>query len=361
MDAKRITFIAKELLGMVVLAVGGYVLYCSYDQLLIEPRRNEKKKLAELAGKLGKSATEIGDLTEHELTLSGDVIRNADIDVSFADIGGMGTELQEVRDNVILPMRHWKEMQDITQVSTCPPGVLLYGKPGTGKTMTAKAIAKESGATFLSIKASSIMCKWVGESEKLVAAMFSLARKLAPTVIFIDEIDTILKKRDNSSTSNSHMSAALGLLMQEWDGLLTSSGQGDRQPPVVVLGATNRPGDIDAAFQRRMPFRLMTKAPDVTGRHDILKLQLKSMALPALLDLQLVASQTEGFTGAELKELCRLVSLVRLKAALVKKGLAEGVPASVVSTTEGAYELTNEDFSAAIFRMKPSATINRQI
>lgn len=360
MDMKKLTYVAKEVVGMAVLVIGGYVLYYSYDQMLVEPKRNEERKMTQLATKLGKSAKQIGTLNEHELALSSDVIRNDEIDVSFADIGGMDDELSEVRDNVILPMRHWKEMHGITQVSTCPPGVMLYGKPGTGKTMTAKAIAKESGATFMSIKASSIMNKWVGESEKLVAAMFSLARKLAPTVIFIDEIDTILKKRDNSTT-NQHMSAALGLLMQEWDGLLTSCGQGDLTPPVVVLGATNRPGDIDAAFQRRMPFRLMTKAPDQAGRRDILKMQLRSVTLPEELDLDLVAAQTEGFTGAELKELCRLVSLVRLKAALdtAAANALNGTSAAPATSPASAevYELTNKDFSKAIFRMKPSAVM----
>lgn len=342
-----------HLVGIGSIALGGYIMYSVYDHMILQPQRDGKLKAAELASKLGKPVSQLGNLSEHELTLSQDVIRNDEIDVSFRDIGGMNEELAEVYDNVILPMLHWKDMQGITQMSTCPPGVLLYGKPGTGKTMTAKAIAKESGATFMSIKASSIMCKWVGESEKLMAAMFSLARKLAPTVIFIDEIDTILKKRDNS-TVNNHMSAALGLLMQEWDGLLTSCGHGDRTPPVVVLGATNRPGDIDAAFNRRMPFRIMTKAPDFGGRLDILKLQLKSLCLPAHLDLDLVAAQTEGFTGAEIKELCRLVSLIRLKAAILeKKNKSNGIVEAIA-----VHELTNEDFRTAILRVKPSAMSN---
>ncbi|CAM9223115.1 unnamed protein product, partial [Ectocarpus fasciculatus] len=344
----RILSALHQVVGIGALAIGGYVIYGVYDSMILQPQRDGKKRTLELATKLGKPASTLGDLTEHELTLSQDVIRNDEIDVSFADIGGMSEELAEVQDNVILPMKHWKDMQGIMRMSTCPPGVMLYGKPGTGKTMTAKAIAKESGATFMSVKASSIMCKWVGESEKLVSAMFSLARKLAPTVIFIDEIDTILKKRDNSQT-NSHMSAALGLLMQEWDGLLTSCGQDDTSPPVVVLGATNRPGDIDAAFQRRMPFRILTKAPDAAGRMDILRMQLRQLSIPDDLDLQQVAMQTEGFTGAEIKELCRMVSLIRLKAAVQDKQ-------NKVEDGQGtSYSLRNEDFTAAILRMKPSA------
>src|SRR5690606_32811638 len=113
-------------------------------------------------------------------------------------------------------------------------------------------IAKESGATFVGIKASTILSKWVGESEKLIAALFSLARKLSPTVIFVDEIDTLLKQRDGSS--NSTLTTGLGLFMSEWDGLHSSS----TAAPVVILGATNRPDDIDPAFRRRMPLSVRT-------------------------------------------------------------------------------------------------------
>lgn len=129
--AGRTVALIKEAVTIGILAFSGYVIYKLYDSMVEEPRRINKLKSVELANKLGKESSKIGDLNEHEMMIAGDVICNRDIDVSFADIGGMTSELQEVQDNVILPMLHWKDMHSITNISTCPPGVLLYGKPGT--------------------------------------------------------------------------------------------------------------------------------------------------------------------------------------------------------------------------------------
>jgi len=212
------------------------------------------KKL--LAKRLRRPEIEVMELTSHEARVSVNCISPEDIEVTFADIGGMEEQLDMVRDNIILPMQ-MARMHEFKTVLSCPTGALLYGRPGTGKTMTAKALAKEANATFLDIKASTIMEKYLGESDKMAAAVFSLARKLSPTVIFIDEIDTLLRNRDAGGMENSGHSSMQGVLLSEWDGL---AGIGK---PVIVLGATNRPQDLDKAFLRRMPVMIKVDAPDL--------------------------------------------------------------------------------------------------
>jgi SpoVK/Ycf46/Vps4 family AAA+-type ATPase len=150
----------------------------------------------------------------------------------------------------------------------------------------------------------------VGESDKLVHAIFSLAQKIAPTVIFIDEIDTLLKKRESMNTSNSVHSTMLGSLMSEWDGI-----SNDNKTPVIVLGATNRPADIDSAFLRRMPFQIKTLAPDLTSRVDILKkmIYFNKYSVDSSVDLVQLAVELEGYTGSDIKELLRVACVHRMK------------------------------------------------
>jgi SpoVK/Ycf46/Vps4 family AAA+-type ATPase len=164
----------------------------------------------------------------------------------------MKEQLDDIENNIVLPVKMWSMFRNQTNILPCPTGVLLYGLPGTGKTLTAKAIAKEANATFIGLKASTIMDKWFGESDKLVAALFNLAHKLGPTIVFIDEIDTLLSNRGTASQLSPAMHSMQGLFLSEWDGL--SSRKDDS--PVIILGATNRPNDLDKAFLRRMPFQI---------------------------------------------------------------------------------------------------------
>jgi ATPase family AAA domain-containing protein 1 len=172
----------------------------------------------------------------------------------------------------------------------------------------------ETGVTFINIKASNLFEKYIGESEKIVAAVFSLARKLAPSVIFIDEIDTILFNRNQSSNAHAAYSSTLGLFLSEWDGLTASP----EALPVVVLGATNRPQDIDEAFRRRMPVSIETKAPNLDGRRDILSKILSSDALDIDVSLHEIAIRSEGMTGSDLRELCRSANTVRARELIMK-------------------------------------------
>lgn len=197
-----------------------------------------------------------------------------------------------------------------------------------------------------------------GRKQKLVTALFSLARRLAPTVIFIDEIDTLLKRRGGDS-SNNPASASLGLFMSEWDGLQSSTDT--NQAPIVLIGATNRPEDVDAAFRRRMPLTIQTIVPDEAARSDILRIYLKKENLSDGFSIAEIAAETDGFTGAELKELCRLVSLARLKAAVTQTSINGTVSSESISLDQSVLlrPLTNAAFGAALHKMKKSGgTVN---
>lgn len=150
-----------------------------------------------LAKRLRRPEVETMDFDPYELKIIPEVVGAEEITSGFNDVGGLEDAIDEVKDNVVLPLQIWKYHKSYATISPCPAGVLLYGPPGTGKSLIAKAIAKEAGATFISIKASSILDKFVGESEKLALAIFKLGRKLAPSIIFIDEIETLLQKRSS--------------------------------------------------------------------------------------------------------------------------------------------------------------------
>lgn len=162
--------------------------------------------------------------------------------------------------------------------------------------MLAKALAAESSANFINIRMSTIMDKWFGESNKLVAAIFSLAHKLQPCIIFIDEIDSFLRERQSSDHEVTSMLKAEFMTM--WDGL-TSDGR------ILVLGATNRANDIDDAILRRMPKRFPVRLPDKSQRRRILEIMLKDAKLSPTFDLELVADRTAGMSGSDIREACR--------------------------------------------------------
>jgi SpoVK/Ycf46/Vps4 family AAA+-type ATPase len=169
-----------------------------------------------------------------------------------------------LRESIIYPLLYPNLFTSSSSLLGAPKGVLLFGPPGCGKTMIAKALAKESGATFINIAASVLTNKWYGESNKLVAGLFSLARKTQPSIIFIDEIDSFLRERTKRDHEVTGMMKAE--FMTLWDGLLSGT---DR---ILVLGATNRPNDIDSAILRRMPKRFGIGLPNREQREKILHL-----------------------------------------------------------------------------------------
>ncbi|KAG1766603.1 ATPase [Suillus placidus] len=247
-------------------------------------------------------------LDEYERAISKEVVHPDEITVRFQDIGGLELIVSSLRETIIYPLIHPGLFASASPLLGAPKGVLLYGPPGCGKTMLARALAKESGATFINVPASTLTNKWFGESNKLVAGLFSLARKVQPAIIFVDEIDSFLRERRGDDHEVMGMMKAE--FMISWDGLTSGS---DR---ILVLGATNRPGDIDPAILRRMPKRFAVALPDTEQRFKILSLMLKDTKLDPHLALRVLASQTMGFSGSDLRELCRNAAMVPVRECM---------------------------------------------
>jgi SpoVK/Ycf46/Vps4 family AAA+-type ATPase len=287
-----------------------------------ERRSEVKEKQQEALKRLGHANLK---LDEYERTVANEVIHPDDISITFTDIGGLDPIIEHLREAVIFPLIYPDLFTSTSSLLSAPKGVLLYGPPGCGKTMLAKALAKESRATFINIAASVLTNKWYGESNKLVAGLFSLARKTQPSIIFIDEIDSFLRERTKGDHEVTGMMKAE--FMTLWDGLTSGS---DR---ILVLGATNRPTDIDAAILRRMPKRFAVALPNRQQRLKILNLMLQDTKLLPGFPTEQLAELTEGFSGSDLRELCRNAAMVpvreymrsaSLDQELLSKGQQEG-------------------------------------
>jgi proteasome regulatory subunit len=219
-------------------------------------------------------------------------------DISYEQIGGLEAQIVEIKETVELPLKRPELFEEIGIEP--PKGVLLYGPPGTGKTLLAKAVAHETKATFIKIVASEFVKKYIGEGARLVRGVFELAKEKAPSIIFMDEIDAIAAKRLKSSTSGDReVQRTLMQLLAEMDGF---EGRGD----VGIVAATNRPDILDPALLRpgRFDRFIEVHIPNEDGRMEILKIHTKNMTLNEEVDIRMVASMTEGASGADLKAIC---------------------------------------------------------
>jgi len=273
---------------------------------ILEARLQEQQKSGEITGPAELELT----LSSFEQTIANDVVLPSEIPVTFADIGGLDNIITDLQESVIYPLTLPHLYTQTSSLLSAPSGVLLYGPPGTGKTMLAKALAHESGACFINLHISTLTEKWYGDSNKLVSAVFSLARKMAPSIVFIDEIDAVLGTRRTGEHEASGMVKAE--FMTHWDGL-ASAQTGSRQPQrILILGATNRIHDIDDAILRRMPKRFAVQLPNADSRRKILKLILKDTKVDQL-DVEALVRGSAGMSGSDLKEACREAAMMPVR------------------------------------------------
>nr|XP_002129659.1 ATPase family AAA domain-containing protein 1-like [Ciona intestinalis] len=304
----------SQLIGLIVRLVftgaAGYFLYKYVDKVLgiLDPTKKQKKaseeKAQALLKLLGKHNITDLNLTEYELNIASQLIIPKDIPVSWNQIGGLDYIVEQIKETVILPF-HKRDIFRQCKLFLPPKGILLYGPPGCGKTMIAKATAREAGCAFINIEVQQLTDKWYGESQKLAAAVFSLAHKLQPAIIFIDEIDAFLQMRSDRDHEVTAMMKAT--FMSLWDGLAS-----DNESQVMVMGATNRPQQIDQAILRRMPIKLNVPMPDLKQRANILSIVLEVEDVSDDVDLELLSESLNGFSGSDIREMCRHASVARV-------------------------------------------------
>ena len=251
--------------------------------------------------------------------------------VRWLDVGGLGVVKQDLQEAVEWPL---KKPEVFKRVGVEPPkGILLFGPPGCGKTMLARAVATESEANFISIKGPELFSKWVGESEKAIREVFRKGRTAAPSIIFFDELDSVVPRRGMGYGDSGVSERVISQLLTELDGIESLEN-------VVVIGATNRPDIIDPAILRpgRFDRLIYVPSPDHATRYQILKLHTQGMPLAHDVDLDQLATQTQSYSGADLEAVCREAGLVSLRKNIETK------------------EVTLEDFRDGLERIKPSVT-----
>ena len=282
------------------------------------------------------STTEV-KITEKPAGTSGEIPK-----VSYDDIGGLGNEVKKIREMIELPLRHPELFKRLGVEA--PKGVLLHGPPGTGKTMLAKAVAGETSSNFVYIGGPEIMSKFYGESEGKLREIFKEAEENAPSIIFIDEIDSIAPKRNEVSGEEERRIVAQLLALM--DGL-KSRGK------VVVIGATNRPNSIDEALRRpgRFDREIEIRIPDRNGRFEILQIHTRGMPLAEDVNLERLADRTHGYAGADLSALTKEAAMAALRRVLPDINMeAEEIPSEMLNKIH----VNTDDFREALKDMQPS-------
>ncbi|MFP4654773.1 MAG: CDC48 family AAA ATPase [Methanohalobium sp.] len=267
---------------------------------------------------------------------------NAVKGIKYEDIGGLGSEIQRVREMIELPL---KNNELFKRLNIEPPkGVIMHGPSGTGKTLIAKAVANESRANFLYIAGPEIMGKYYGESEERIRKIFEEASENAPSIIFIDEIDSIAPKRENVTGEVERR--VVSQLLTMMDGL-------EERGQVVVIGATNRVDSLDPALRRpgRFDREVEIGVPDTDARHEILQIHTRGMPIVEDVDLEYLSKNTQGFVGADLRALVQEAAMCSLQRFLPDLNLDEEIPQETLEKIV----VTPEDFDNALVEIEPSA------
>lgn len=286
---------------------------------------------------------QIGDFTE--LSVKTEPVEVSELtrpSATYEDVGGLEGELQRIREMIELPLKH---PEIFSRLGIDPPkGILLYGSPGTGKTLIARAVANEAGANFFTIQGPEIMSKFYGQSEERLREIFSEAEKNAPSVIFIDEVDSIAPRRDEVQGEVERRVVAQLLTLM--DGM-TSRGN------VIVIAATNREDAIDPALRRpgRFDREIEIGVPTAEGRLEILMIHTRGMPLSQTVDLNRIAEMTHGFVGADLAALARESAMRALRRYLPDIEFGKPIPTDVLEKMR----VTGQDFTDALREIEPSA------
>ncbi|XP_051204120.1 uncharacterized protein [Lolium perenne] len=294
------------------------------------------KKLSENMKMLAKD--------EFERNFISAVVPPHEIGVKFEDIGALEDVKKTLDELVTLPMRRPELFSRGNLLRPCK-GILLFGPPGTGKTLLAKALATEAGANFISITGSSLTSKWFGDAEKLTKALFSFASRLAPVIIFVDEVDSLLGAR-GGAMEHEATRRMRNEFMAAWDGLRSKENQ-----RILILGATNRPFDLDDAVIRRLPRRIYVDLPDAQNRMKILKILLAKENLESEFGFDELANATEGYSGSDLKNLCIAAAYRPVHELLEEENKG-------ASTKTSLRSLKLDDFIQAKAKVSPSVSFD---
>jgi len=290
-----------------------------------------------------KDAAVVGDRTRIEISEKPAKEEKVGPRVTYEDIGGLSAEIKKVREMIELPMKH-PELFERLGVEA-PKGVLLYGPPGTGKTLLAKALASETNAHFETLSGPEIMSKYYGESEEKLRQLFKTAEEQAPSIVLIDEIDSIAPKREEVTGEVERRVVAQLLALM--DGM-------EARGKVVVIGATNRPDSLDPALRRpgRFDREIEIGVPNRPSRLEILQIHTRGMPLAKDVNQEKLADVTHGFVGADLAALAREAGMRALRRVLPELDLeVESIPAEILNKIE----VNNDDFLDALREMEPSA------
>lgn len=290
-----------------------------------------KKKLREALDTLGAEKGK----TKTESDTFKDAIVVEDTNIGWADIGGIEKAKESIKEATVWPLRR----PDLFKGARKPwHGILLFGPPGCGKTLLAKAVSNKAEASFFNVDSATILSKWFGKSEKLTKKLFTEARNRAPSIIYLDEVESIAGKR--KTTQHEAMNRVKTVFLSQMDGINSSNER------IIVIGSTNLPEEIDMAFRRRFEKRIFVPPPNQEARKEILKIHLRDTEITSDVDLDEIARKTEGFSGHDLELLVREAAMNPIRELASKKLLSkEDVKVRKVNM---------KDFRAAIKKRKPS-------